>query len=490
MKISLKPFLKPAIVAFIFAGLVACSKDVKNRNAEESIAAYIQENKNIVGFGHVDGMTILNKMEYKQIPQLNGILSSVIGQWEKGFDLKKPIYFAVEAPFDSEGNPAKTVAFINVKDEKEVKNAILDMQYSLEKTGDIEYYQENDVTFGFRKKLFIAIVKGGEYDGKAAIEEAFKQAEGEEGEGKTASILAEKGDLVAGVNLERLFLTSNTKLNKINADKKAELEGLVADAFISTKLNFNKGEIRIESKNLFSDALKDRLPYEDNNGKSLYKKLGGGDAWFGMAYNMNMHKAEDFLTDFMPFAREELNNQLPDVVKFGLMGLGNNPYAKLISGQMGIVATGNAQMEMGMPLEMSAFIGLGQQSDLITNMLKEQVSGMPKNGDAYQMGEYNIRLKKEGVYVSSGPNSARSLKTPEFAKDFGTKSFTLFVHFSKMNMASFELDDAAKIVEELDYAYATADKNGALIVISAKNKKLNILKIASDYYVQELMDKM
>lgn len=490
MKITLKPFFKPALAAFIFIGLTACSKDVKERNAKESISAYIQENKNIVGFGHVDGMTILNKMDYKNIPQLNAILGSVLGQWEKGFDLKKPIYFAIEAPFDEAGNPSKTVAFINVKNEKEVKNTILDMQYSLEKIGDIEYFQENDVTFGFRKNLFIAIVKGGEYDGKVAIEEAFKQAEGDESEGKTADILAEKADLVAGMNIERLFTTSNTALNKIPADKKSELEGLVADAYISTKLDFNKGEIRIESKNLFSEELKDRLPYEENNGKSLYNKLGGGDAWFGVAYNMNMRKAEDFLADFLPFGRDKINDQLPDMVKFSLMGLGKNPYSKLMSGQMGLVTTGNAQMEMGMPLEMSAFIGLGQQGDLITNVIKEQVSGMPKNGDAYQMGEYNVRLKKDGIYVNSGKKHAGNLKTPAFAKDFGTKSFTLFVHFSKMDLKSFELEDAAKVVEELDYAYVSADKNGTTVVIAAKNKKLNILKVASDYYVKELMDKM
>ena len=482
--------LASLIALFVLGGLASCSKDAKNRNAEDSLAAYIQENKNIVGFGHVNAMTILEKMEYQKIPQVNDILGEVLKQWDKGFDLKKPLYFAVEAPFDQDGNPAKLVVFINVKNAEEVKKAILDMQYALEKDGEIQYFQENDVTFGFRGNLFALIIKGGTYDGKAVLRETFKQAEGEMATGKTHDILAKEGDVIAGVNLERLLLTSNTELNAIQPDKKKELESLVADAFVATELNFNAGEIRLQTTNLFSNELKARLPFEDNNGQTLFNKLGTGNAWFGLAYNFNMHKAEAFLNDFLPKAKEKMNKQLPPVIKLSLLSLGNNPYSKLFSGQLGVVATGTPEMNMGMELNLNAFLGLGQKGDLITNLLREQLAGESAQGDTYQMGEYNLELKKEGIFVKAGQSNASKLNVPPFAKDFATKSLSGFVDFSKMNMESFELEDAAKVVEILDYATLSADKDGLVFVITAKNKQQNILKVAADYYVKELMNRM
>lgn len=490
MKITLKTLFLTGMLAASGFFFNACSENAGERNVADSTSAYIHENTHIVGFGHVDAVSILNKMDYQQIPQLNAILGSILEQWKKGFDLKQPLYYAVEAPFDQQGNPAKLVTFIQVKNSDSLKAVINEMQYSLEQAGDISYFQENDITFGFRNNLFILISKGGEYDGKAAIQEAFKQTEGDLSEGKTADILAQTGDIIAGINVERLLLTSNTELNKIPDEQLKTLKGLVADAFIQTNIHFTDGELRIESKNLFSEALKDQLPFEDNNGNTLIKKLHGGAAWFGMSYNLNLRKGEEFLHNFLPFANEKINDKIPAMVRIGFLSLGENPYSKLFSGQLGMVATGNAKIETGMPLEMNSFIGLGAKGNYISDLIREQMDGLPAKGNTYILNGNTVTLAKDGIYYQSGSPSTAPLKLPAYAKDFGTKSFTCFVAFDKMNVKSFELEDAAKVIEILEYATVTADKDGTTVIIAAKNKKANILKLASDFYLKELMNKL
>jgi hypothetical protein len=107
------------------------------------------------------------------------------------------------------------------------------------------------------------------------------------------------------------------------------------------------------------------------------------------------------------------------------------------------------------------------------------------------MQEYSLTLKKEGIYAHVG-ESAKSggLKIPSYANTFGTKSFTMFIAFEKMDVKNMELDDAAKVIEILKYMTITADKDGTTVVLSAKDKNTNILKQATTFYKHMLMEKL
>ncbi|MNR60503.1 hypothetical protein D3C85_1820040 [compost metagenome] len=53
-----------------------------------------------------------------------------------------------------------------------------------------------------------------------------------------------------------------------------------------------------------------------------------------------------------------------------------------------------------------------------------------------------------------------------------------------------ELDDEAKVLEILQYVTINANRDGAKMVIAAKNKKVNILKQATDFYAKQIMGKI
>ncbi|AEA42620.1 hypothetical protein [Fluviicola taffensis] len=491
----MKKHIKALIFSiFAFSGILitsSCSSDSKERDAAEATSALIEANEKIVAFGHVDAMNILNNSDYKNIPKVNIILGSVLGNWKKGLEIDKPIYYALEAPFSQNGTPESVYAIINIKNKDSLSSIISEMGYSLEKEGDISFHQEDDVTFGIREKLLIIISKPGDYDGKVKIKEAFTFTEGDLSEDKTQEIIEQKGDIVAGVDIARLFTTSNTSLENLPADKKDELTNLVEDAFVKTVVNFENGAINFESNNLFSDELKDKLFFKDKNGSTLVSQLGGGNPWMGVAVNLDLRKGEDFISSYLPDGKKDLISGLPTEVKFALLTLGENPLSKLFSGQAGFVLNGDPKSAMGMELEYSSFLGMGPKGEILQQLLKEQFGAFGiKNGDTYEVGELKVKLAKKGIYASSGKGNSGKINLPSYAKNFGEDSFSMFIAFEKMDVASLELEDEAKVIEILQYMTVNVNRDGTKVIVAAKNKNTNILKQIKDYYTKQIMDKI
>ena len=480
--------------AFAISGILffsSCSSNSAERDAAEATSAMIEGNEKIVAFGHISAMDILNKADYKSVPKVNTILGSVLGNWKRGLEIEKPIYYALEAPFRHDGTPETVYALINIKSPDTLASIISEMGYALDKDGDISYHQEDDVTFGIRNKLLIIISKPADYDGKAAMKAAFTATEGDLSEDTAEEIIEQKGDIVSGIDVARLLNTSNTELEKLPADKKEHLDELVKGAYVKTIANFNKGMATIDSKNIFSDELKDELFFKDNNGTTLVKQLGGGNPWMGIALNLDLRKGESFLYEYLPTAQKRLTEDFPGEVRFALMALGQNPLSKLFSGQAGMVFTGDPKSAMGMQLDYNSYLGLGPKGDLIQKMLDEQFSVFgTKQGDTYIMGDTRVKSTKNAISASSGKGSGGRLNLPPYAKNFGEDSFSMFIAFEKMDVKSLELEDAAKVVEILQYVTINVNRDGSKMVIAAKKKNVNILKQATDFYANQIMEKM
>lgn len=471
--------------------LTACSGS-KKHNAHDATSALVQQNTNIVAFGKASVLDILNKADYKHIPKANILIGAQLQTWKKGFKIDTPIYFAAEAPFEKDGTPATIYALMDVTNKDSLLSVIGEMGYSMETSGEMSWFQENDVTFGVKDQLFILLSKKAPYDGKAILEKAFTDAGGDLSEGKTAEILDMPGDIVTGLSIERLYGTANTSLNKLPQAKQDELKSLVADGFIANTVSFEAGKAVISSKNMFSEALKDRLFFQDNNGKVLVNKLGNGKPWMGVAANIDMQKFEKFVSDFAPEANRKITEQLPDEAGFMLMALGGNAYSSIFSGQMGMVATGNPKTDLGMIFEFNAFLGLGKKGDSIKQLITENLDGAPMQGDAYVMDNTAIAARKDGIYIFSanGAKQGGKLEFPAYAKGFGESTFSMFIAFEQMDMKSLELEDEMKVLEIMKYFTATANRDGATITLAAKDGTKNILRSVKDFYLPILQEKI
>ena len=213
--------------------------------------------------------------------------------------------------------------------------------------------------------------------------------------------------------------------------------------------------------------------------------------WMGIAMNLDLRKGEDFLSTYLPASKKRLMEGFPSEAKFALLALGENPFSKLFSGQAGAIMNGDAKSTMGMELQYNSFLGLGPKGDILQKLIDEQFSAFgTKQGDTYTLGMLRIKSTKKGIYASSGKENTGKLNLPSYVKNFGEDSFSMFIAFEKMDVASMELDDEAKVIEILQYVTINANRDGAKMVIAAKNKKVNILKQATDFYAKQIMGKI
>jgi hypothetical protein len=475
MKLLLKSlFLLPLLLLF-----VACGKK-NDLSAESAISAIIAKNEKIISFGHVSPMELLKKSGVQKLPQINLLVGAQIALWEKGIDLEKPIYYAIEGL-----NPQQdltTYAVLNVKNKDSLNDVITEMGYTLEKHADFMYYQENDVTFGYDEHILIVLIKKGDYDGKAALAQTFATAKGDLSEGKVADILATEGDLVSGMSIERVFNLSNPLIGNLTEKQKNELSELTKDGYVQSALSFENGEMRWTSKNLYSDELKDRFYTDKDPINNLENRLKGGNAWMGFALNIDMKKTNDFINEFAPNFFKEIAKNLSSEAKLLMLSLGDKALSKLLSGEFAVVKTGNATRTLDMTQNFSGFIGNGSDKSLLP-MIMDIAS--KKNNDFKELTEKVQFTNRPGYVAFSAKEDSdnRPVKLPACATNFGKSSMYFFVDFQEMTK-QFELPRELQIMRVFDYFIVDGNRDETTMVIKAKDSSKNILQQITDFYMK------
>lgn len=467
--------------------IASCSGDPKERTANDALSSLVASNKNISVFGHVSVYNVLKKANYKRIPKINVIIDAQVSSWKSAFELEGPTYFAVEGPISNDGNPKAVYAIMDIKGADSVVAKIHELGFSTEKAGDITYFQDGDVTCGVRNKIFVLVSKGGNYDGKKAIKDAFKATEGDLSEDVPHEIITKESDLVVGLSLERLYTTSNTSLSQLSASKKEELKELLEEGYIETSVNFKKGEITIESRNLFSDDLKERLWFNDQEDASLVKKMGKGKPWMGVSANFDMKKLTQFATDFSPGGMNDITKAFGPEMGTMMMFSGLN-VATSLSGQFGLVATGNPKAE-GSEFEFNAFLGLDPKATGMNMLIQSLFAGSPKKNGAYVIDNMAIKAKKDGIYAYGIKNKAKGpLVLPSCASNFGKSTFSAFINFGAMNVKSLELPEEYKFLEIVDCVSLDVNSDGSMLRITAKDKSKNMLDQITNFYYKSFKE--
>lgn len=468
-------FLLPLLVLF-----VACGKK-NDLSAESALSAIIAKNDKIISFGHISPLQLLNKSGVQKLPKINLLVGTQIALWEKGIDLERPIYYAVEGL--NVAQEMTTYAVLNIKNKDSLNDVIAEMGYTLEKHVDFMYYQENDVTFGYDDHILIMLVKKGDYDGKTLLAQTFETAKGDLSEGKVADILATEGDLVSGMSIERIFKQSNPLIGTLTEKQKNELSELTNDGYIQSALSFENGEMRWTSKNLYSDELKDRFYTEKGPISGVENRLKGGNAWMGLALNIDMKKTNDFINEFAPNFFKEIAKNLSSEAKLLMLSLGDKALSKLLSGEFAFVKTGNPEKTLDMSKNFSGFIGNGSDKSLLPMIM-----------DIAAQKNYVFKNLTEKVQFTNRPgyvafkakedNDNRPVKLPGFATNFGKSSIYFFVDFKEMTK-QFELPNELQIMTILDYALVDGTRDETIMVIKAKDSNKNILQQIADFYMKQ-----
>ena len=466
-------------IFFISILLFSCGNNSENRSVKEHMSAFLNDNPTIAVFGKVDLNSLLNKADYKSVPKFGNLIESELNELQKTIHTDEPVYFAFEGPFTEKGVPASFYAFIEVKSADSLVLSLTQKGYDFEKDGDMSFTTFGELSLGIQNDLAILVSKSGKYDSKGILSAAFEKSNGDLSEGKSIDILNEKGDVVLGVSIQSIYSTSNTQLAKLSEGKKKELDELVANSYTQTIFKFENGAAIIESKNFFSEALKKRMFLKSNPNAQIVDKLGCGIPKVGFSMNLDMDKLQSLINDYSPEALNSMGEKLGGPVQMALMMGGENALSGLLNGELGVVMVGDSKTNGSLVPDFNAYVGLGKKGKSIGEMAKSFLSG----------GTMITEINSKGMsFYSSAkfaPIVGQKLMVPEGCENFGKKAFSGFVNFEGMDVASFDLQGGAKIINVIKYINFEMDENGGRIIIKAKQGKENILKQSMVFFLKE-----
>lgn len=452
--------------------LFSCS-DKAGRPVKEAVSAFIKEHDNIVSFGTVDIQSILDKAEYKSIPKVGALIEERL---RNVLNTKSPVYFAMEGPFDRNGNPAATFAFVDVANKDSLVELLGSSGLYMEESGDMKYNLNSDVSIGVRGNLAILVVKKEEYDGKALLAAAFGETQGNVSGGRTDKLLAKKNDINVNLVLEKLYGTSNTDLAKLDEVKQNEIREMAKDSYFHANINFEKGKMTLNTENMFSAALQKRMFFKDDNQGSVKGKLGKGKACLGVASNFDIAKVESYIDDFAPQIKDKIFDSRTEI-SLAAMLLGDHPLAKVFNGVAGLVVVGDPRMTGFVP-EVNLNIGLGPEGKPFANVAASALLGKRFN---YVVTDTDL--------LASSPNAGAGQSTliiPECGKDFGKEGLTAFADFADMDLQSFGLPMQYKYIGIIKNITFRMNNDRGELVVSALDPEKNILKQIVDLYIKDI----
>lgn len=471
--------LKIIAVAFIVGLFASCSGSSAEQSTKEALSSFLNDNESIVGFGNADLKAILTKSDYKNVPKIGKLLDGEMATLEKLINFDAPVYYALEGPFDSDGAPAVTYAFLSVKSTDSLVAELTQRGFDVNESKGMHFCSDGDVSIGVKGPLAIVISRKGDYDTKKALADAFKKADGKVSGGKVDEILDVDGDVVLGMNVATLYGTSDTDLSNLSKEKQDELKTLVKDSYIQTVMKFEDGAGIIETKNYFSKELSERMFFKSDSKAPIVAKLGQGTPRFGLSINLDLKKMQGLVNDFSPDAMDELGRAMGGPAQFALMAAGEDGFAGLFNGQFGVVMVGEPEMMEGTIPDFNVFLGLEKKGQSLGNMAKDMMS----------YGSTEIKLNEDGLSASTNPVYASagsaSLNLPEGCEDFGKSGISAFLNLDGINMDDLELEGEAKVLKVVKYITFEYNENGGRLYIKAKEGKENVLKQAMEVLIEE-----
>lgn len=468
------------IAITLIVGLVAsCSGSSADQSTKDALSSFLNDNDEIVGFGNADLKGILTKSDYKNVPKLGKLLDTEMSTLEKLINMEAPMYYALEGPFDQDGAPATTYAFLSVKSSDSLIAELTQRGFDVEEKKDMKYCSDGDVAIGVKGPLALIISKSGDYDREKALAKAFKKTEGDVSGGKIDDILDVDGDVVLGMNVESLYKTSETDLDNLSDEKKDELKALVKDSYIQTVIKFDDGAAIIETKNFFSKELSERMFFKSNNEAPIVAKLGQGTPRFGLSVNLDLKKMQNLVNDFSPDAMDELGKAMGGPAQFALMAAGDDGFAGLFDGQFGVVMVGEPDMIEGAVPDFNVFLGLEERGKSLGSLAKDMIS----------YGTTEVILNDEGLTASTNPVYASagsaSLNLPDGCENFGKSGISAFFNLEGVDLEDWDLEGEAKVLKVVKYITFDYNENGGRLYIKAKEGQENVLKQTMEVIIEE-----
>lgn len=266
----LKRFAIYILTATVLVGCSSDKEDKKKINSyQEGVYAFINSNKNVVAFGHIDVQQFMKKGNVESNPLISTFAGGELAKLKEEVDLTVPIHYAVVN--DSKSSDPKSYFFIKLKDqEKLVKDMKTGKGFVIKKTGGITYTEDGDFVVGMKDEMIIIAIQSGDYEAAKVVKEAFKFASGKQPNSKLKAKIDRAGDFTATLLLEAMADNIPTDATI----KKSDLKG----AEMLMTMNSEKGELVLEAEWKVSKQLKKVMGLDQMTEPLLAKKIIGTES--------------------------------------------------------------------------------------------------------------------------------------------------------------------------------------------------------------------
>lgn len=456
--------------------LIASCSNKENRTLEESASAFIQNNNQVILFGSLDVMSVLEKADYSAIPKFGGIIESQVKRMKSGLNLEKGFYFAMEGPFEG-GNPGTTYLFAEIKNLDSLKSLLTKDGYDFDHAEGIDYFRDGDATVGVMNKLAILLTKSGDYDELAAVKTAFEKTSGDLMTGSGADLLANRGDISINTHLYNQFVTANKYTVDMPKDKKEQLAAMMTGSFSQANVYFEKGQLRIAMDNKLSANLSKRLMLNEDASASIRANMGSGEPKMAIATNLDLEKMQAWMDDFAPGALESFLEKDGGPLQMAMM-LGGGKMSNLLNGKMGFAMFGDPKAGAMVP-DFTFYAGFGPNGKPMAEMAQNFLKG----------GTMQLNITEKGVSGSSSniytAVSGSKINVPNGCETFGKTGLSGFINLDRMDTQALELKGAGKLVELVKYLNFSITAKGGEILVKLKNQKDNVLKQSVQHMLKE-----
>jgi hypothetical protein len=473
--LHMKKFLKIGFVILFVFTLSSCSKG-ENRSLVESTSAFVQNNDQVILFGSIDIMSILNKAEYKKIPKIGVAIEEQITKMKDGLNLEAGFYFAMEGPFEN-GNPGTVYMFAEVKDFEKLKETLMKDGYDFNEKNDIQSFRDGDVSVGIKDKLAILITQSKEYDEYVMAEEAFEMTTGDLMSGSGAKLLAKKSDISINTHLYNQFVTANKVTAELAKDKKDQLADMMKESFGQANIHFENGQMRVAIDNEFSAKLTKRMMFNADPGAGIRSMVGQGEPKMAIATNLDMEKMQAWVEDFYPGGLQQVLANEGGPLQMAMVMAGGK-ISNLINGKMAFAMFGEPTAGAMVP-DFTFYAGFGPNGKPMADFMQKMSS----------QGTMILSIDDKGVSGASSTVYAAkpggTLSIPQGCESFGKTAISGFINLEEVDTKAFELEGAQKLVELVKYMNFTFGMEGGEILIKTKNSSDNVLKQSVQHMLKE-----
>jgi hypothetical protein len=474
--------------ALLFLTVLASCKTNQRDGLANHVGKFISNNDQVNFILKVNINSLLEKTAILDLPDFGFELKETYDQLNKGAALSEQIYVIGAGPLSKDGIPEELYLFMAVEDTEELAELMTDMGYFFEKEGAYHIHEESGLSLGYNDNFMIAVLA--ETNTKISLLKAFERVKNNKVEDQLLAGLDRTGDLLFSMNLENLYGTSNTDLNKLPIQQQERIKTLVKGSFVNTVIEFNAGEIVIETHLDFNQELENAMFFAESGSANALQYVGPGEPLMAMSMNLNIEKMEDlFMSSYPEIMKELYSNMGPQGLL--LKAIGGGKLAAFINGEFALALTGFEEVEKDQTPQINFYAGLGKSSgdiiELIQAFADEAGATLEKEG-LLRYEEYLIKLMNHGIIMSNNASmipealGKTPLEIPSDLKELLSHPLALYINFKELanEDADEYLRDASFALDYLEKLSFYADHKKARLVITFENKQDNVLKQSVD----------